>query len=117
MSHTAYIREKGILEDHLQPAFPASVASIRRGDIQRYITKRTGVVSAYSVQKELNCLKHLLRMAVEWEVIPVNPAQGIKPPRVPAGRIRYLQPGELDGTRGQWSIVVGSLGIHENGLP
>lgn len=95
VSHTAYIREKGILEDHLQPAFPGAVASIRRGDIQRYITKRSGVVSAYSVQKELNCLKHLLRMAMEWEIIPVNPAQGIKPPRVPAGRIRYLQPGEL----------------------
>jgi site-specific recombinase XerD len=71
------------------------VAIIRRGDIQRYITKRSGEVSAYSVQKELNSLKHLLCMAMEWEIIPVNPAQRIKPPRVPAGRVRYLQPGEL----------------------
>ena len=95
VSAGAYIREQGILKDHLQPAFTGPVASIRRGDIQRYITKRTGDVSAYSVQKELNCLKHMLRMAVEWEIIPFNPAQGIKPPRVPAGRVRYLQPGEL----------------------
>lgn len=95
VSHSAYIREKGILDDHLQPAFSGPLAAIRRGDIQRYITKRSGEVSAYSIQKELNCLKHMLRMAMEWEIIPINPAQGIKPPKVPAGRIRYLQPGEL----------------------
>jgi integrase len=64
-------------------------------DIQRYITKRSGEVSAHTVQKELNVLKHLLRLAVEWEIIPFHPAQGIKSPKVPAGRLRYLQPTEL----------------------
>ena len=33
------------------------------------------VVSAHSAQKELNVLKHLLRLAVEWELIPINPAK------------------------------------------
>src|ERR1035438_6233985 len=51
--------------------------------------------SAHSVLKELNILKHLLRLAVEWEVIPTNPAQGVKSPKGPAGRVRYLQPTEL----------------------
>ena len=32
---------------------------------------------------------------MEWEIIPSNPAQGIRAPKVPAGRVRYLQPGEL----------------------
>lgn len=45
--------------------------------------------------KEINILKHLLNLAVEWEIIPMNPAQNVKLPRVPAGRVRYLQPGEL----------------------
>ncbi len=40
-------------------------------------------------------MKHLLRLCVEWEIVPINPAQGVKSPRVPAGRIRYLQPTEL----------------------
>jgi integrase len=40
-------------------------------------------------------LKHLLRLAVEWEIIPFNPAQGVKGPKVPPGRVRYLQPTEL----------------------
>ena len=56
---------------------------------------RSGKVSAHTVQKELNILKHLLRLAVEWEIIPFHPSQGIKSPRVPAGRVRYLQPAEL----------------------
>ena len=37
----------------------------------------------------------MLRLAVEWEIIPTNPAQGVKSLKVPAGRVRYLQPTEL----------------------
>jgi integrase len=73
----------------------AKLASIRKVDVQRFITRRAGAVSAHSVQKELNVVKHILKLAMEWEVIPVNPALGIKAPRVPAGRVRYLQPTEL----------------------
>jgi integrase len=36
-----------------------------------------------------------MELAVEWELIPMNPAHGVKPPKVPAGRVRYLQPTEL----------------------
>ena len=64
--------------------------------MQRYITARCSDVAAATVTKELNVLKHLLRLAVEqWEYIPVNPAQGVKPPRSAPGRVRYLQPTEL----------------------
>lgn len=95
LTKKAYEREDGIIDAHLTKFFVGSLASIRRVDIQRYVTKRAGDVSAHSVQKELNVLKHLLRLAVEWEIIPFSPAQGIKSPRVPAGRVRYLQPTEL----------------------
>lgn len=91
----AYTREEGIVNDHLSKFFTGPLAIIRRVDVQRYITHRSGKVSTHSVQKELNILKHLLRLAVEWEVVPFNVAQGVKSPRVPAGRVRYLQPGEL----------------------
>lgn len=37
----------------------------------------------------------MLNLAIEWEIIPYSPARGVKSPRVPAGRVRYLQPGEL----------------------
>lgn len=91
----AYEREKGVVNEHLAKFFAGTIASIRRVDIQRYITKRAVEVSAHSVQKELNILKHLFRLAIEWEVIPFSPALSVKPPRVPAGRVRYLQPSEL----------------------
>ena len=91
----AYIREAGVVNEHLCPFFVGPIASIRRVDVQRFITKRSPEVSAHSVQKELNILKHLLRLAVEWEIVPINVSQGVKAPRVPAGRVRYLQPGEL----------------------
>lgn len=91
----AYGREEGIINKHLKPFFNCRLAHIRHQDIQHYVTQRSGKASPYSIQKELNILKHLMRLAVEWGIIPINPAQGIKSPRVPAGRVRYLQPGEL----------------------
>jgi integrase len=98
----AYDRERSIIELHIQPFFPCRLSSVRRVDIQRYVTLRSAKVSAHTVQKELNILKHLLRLAVEWEIIPFHPSQGIKSPRVPAGRVRYLQPAEL------WAIIEAS---------
>lgn len=92
LTPNAYERERGIVNEHLDKFFTGVLASIRRVDIQRYITKRAGEVSAHTVQKETNVLKHLLRLAVEWEVVPMNPGQGVKSPRVPAGRVRYLRP-------------------------
>jgi integrase len=97
LTPAAYTREEGILEAHLRPFFGDStkLAAIRRVDVQKYITHRSGEVSPASITKELNVLKHLLSLAVEWELIPGNPAHGVKPPKVAPGRVRYLQPGEL----------------------
>jgi integrase len=84
------------MEAHLRPFFgTVKLAEVRRADVQKYVTQRSGEVSPGSIVKELNVLKHMLTLAVEWELIPANPAHGIKPPRVPAGRVRYLQPTEL----------------------
>lgn len=92
----AYERTRGIVETHLQAAFGSMrLSNIRRANVQHYITKRCGEVSPSSVVKELNVLKHLFGLAIDWEIVPINPCHGIKPPRVPAGRVRYLQPTEL----------------------
>jgi integrase len=97
LTPAAYEREDGIIETHLKPFFGdgAKLAAIRRADVQRYVTHRSGEVSPASVTKEANVLKHLLSLGVEWELIPANPAHGVKSPKAPAGRVRYLQPGEL----------------------
>jgi integrase len=96
ISAANYRREYGIVEDHLKPFFVGELRAIRRATVQRYITARCASVASATVTKELNVLKHLLRLAVEqWECIPVNAAQGVKPPKSAPGRVRYLQPMEL----------------------
>ena len=112
----AYTREDGILAAHLRPFFgdQTKLAAIRRADVQKYITHRSGEVSPASIVKELNVLKHLLGLAVEWELIPANPAHGVKGPRLPAGRVRYLQPTELRAVLGacpEWLRPIAGLAV------
>ena len=96
LSERSYERTAGIVENQLRPTFgEMQLGTIRRSDIQQFVTDRAGKVSPGSVVKELNCLKHILGLAVEWELIPVNPAVKVKSPSVPEGRLRYLQPTEL----------------------
>ena len=70
---------------------------ISRDNILQYVNERIEEVSAATVVKEMNVLKHLMGlMCDEWRMIPANPSLRLKPPkRVPAGRVRYLQPTEL----------------------
>ncbi|MGH9751849.1 MAG: tyrosine-type recombinase/integrase [Blastocatellia bacterium] len=92
----AFEREDGIVRKHLKPKFGAQkAATIRKVDIQGYVTEASTLRSPYSVQKELVVLKHLFSLAVEWEIVPANPARDVKGPKTPAGRVRYLQPTEL----------------------
>jgi len=91
----SYAREESILRVHLAQFNSLKLSSFRKVDIQRYVTEAAAARSASSVHKELVVLKHLFSLAVEWEILPMNPAQGVKAPKLPAGRVRYLQPTEL----------------------
>ena len=95
LSPKAYVREEGILRIHLARFNSLKLSSIRKVDIQLYVTERAAKASAASVHRELVAIKHLFNLAVEWEIVPVNPARLIKAPKLPAGRMRYLQPTEL----------------------
>jgi integrase len=95
ISPRAYVREDGILRMYLARFNSLRLAAIQKTDIQRYVTDRAVETSAYSVRRELAVLKHIFNLAVEWEIIPVSPAARIKAPKLPAGRVRYLQPTEL----------------------
>ena len=96
LTTAAYERTRGVVENQLKLFFGSMKAGkIRRADVQRYVTNRCGEVSPGTVAREMNILKRFFSLCVEWELIVLNPAAGIKAPRVPAGRVRYLQPGEL----------------------
>src|SRR5262249_38829995 len=91
----AYDREEMIRRLYLVRFDALKLSAIRKVDLQNYLTERSSQASPYSVRKELAMLTHLFRLAVEWEIIPVSPAQGLKAPKLPAGGGRYLQPTEL----------------------
>jgi integrase len=95
VSPAEHEREESVFRQHLKRFFPGKVASIRKVDIDRYITNRSGEVAAATVRREVVTLKHALSKAVDWEIIPINPAQKVELPKEPPGRVRYLQPTEL----------------------
>lgn len=77
------------------------MGSIRRGDIPHYVTEWAGEVSPGSVVKELNVFKHILGLAVDWAMVPIEPAMTVKAPSVPAGRLTlfgemFLLPAEKE---------------------
>ena len=95
LTPSTYAREEGILRVHLARFNPLKLSAIRKLDIQRYVTERAVEVSAGSVRRELAALKHIFSLAVEWELIPVSPAQRVKAAEDAAGPRALLQPTEL----------------------
>lgn len=91
---TTFIRLDGILAT-LKAALPAQAKEITRRTVADYILERSKTVSAGTVAKEMATLKHALRLAVEWDLLTMNPAQGAKLPKQSEGRTRYLSPTEF----------------------
>jgi len=92
---STYERLDGILET-LHEHLPERAKDITRGKVNEYVDTRALTVKAGTVQKELFTLSKILRLAVdEWGLLNKNSAHGIKPPKQPEGRTRFLTPGEL----------------------
>ena len=93
---STFERLDGILET-LKSRLPERAKDISRRTVAEYISARSEAdkVAPGTVQKEITVLKHALRLAVEWELLNSNPAQGAKLPKLPEARTRYLSPTEL----------------------
>jgi hypothetical protein len=60
-----YERTRGVVEGHLEPSFGfMKLGEIRRADVQRYVTQRSGVVSAGTVGRELKILKRFFSLVL-----------------------------------------------------
>jgi integrase len=91
---TTFQRLDGILKI-LKANLPERAKDIKRKDIADFVATRTTCVAPGTVHKEMATLKHALRLAVEWDLLHENPAQGVRLPKIPEGRTRYLSPSEL----------------------
>jgi integrase len=97
LSPGSYIRDERILAVTMAAFFGkgTKLSAIRQADVSRYIDTRSSVVSSESVKKEFYLLKRLFAFSVGWKFISKNPAQNVKMPPVPEGKLRYLQPWEV----------------------
>jgi integrase len=91
---TTFERLDSILET-LKTNLPVTAKDITRASVQKFIALRATAVAPGTIRRETTELKHALKLAVEWELLRENVAQGVKLPRVPEGRTRYLTPLEL----------------------
>lgn len=91
---TTYERLGGILET-LKARLPEQAKAITKRTVGEYIETRAEEVKPGTVVKEMSVLKHCLKLAVEWGELNQNPTAGARLPRLPAGKTRYLTPGEL----------------------
>lgn len=71
---------------------------ITHRQIEQYMKERIdkGGVKGSTVNRELACLRHMLNKATEWGYLDENPAKGIKMFKESPGRIRFLEPTEID---------------------
>jgi integrase len=90
-------RWRGVLEQHLKPAFRGALRAINREQSESYMARRLEQgASTASVRIELTCLRHMLRRAVDWERLSFYRFAGVKLPKERPGRTRFLSPDEID---------------------
>lgn len=87
-------RTKAILKAMVK-RLPEQLKAIDRAAIAALVGERFKAVAAATVQKEMTILKHMFRLAVEWDLMASNPAERVKLPTVTESRTRYLSPAEL----------------------
>ncbi len=80
------------------PLAKRALVSIRGSDIAAWRDHRLKTLSPNTVRLDLALLSHLFTIAIkEWGMTGlVNPVQQIRKPKLPKGRDRRLNPGELD---------------------
>ena len=94
---STYTRDRYSTE-RLKAVFGSRMLSeIRRRDIEEYVAQRlTAGRSPATVNRELCCLKNMLRKAVDWEYIEKNPAWGVKQQRESPPEFEFLLPDEIE---------------------
>ncbi|MBZ5565899.1 MAG: site-specific integrase [Acidobacteriia bacterium] len=95
VSPNEYERQDSILKKHLKPFFAGKLRNVSKRQIEEYISRRSRKRLPATVRKEVGVLKHLLNWAMENGMVAANAAARIAMPKAPAGRLRYLQPTEL----------------------
>jgi site-specific recombinase XerC len=92
----SFNREKYAIQ-RLQEYFGSAthLSKITTWTVEKWKRKRAKQVQPSTVNRELTILKHMLKMAVRWELASVNPAAAVSPFSIQEGRIRFASEDEL----------------------
>ena len=110
VSGTTFQRYRSIITEHLKPAFGSlPLMKLSPLNIQAHYTAamkdggrkdgKPGGLSAQTILHHHRLIHEALKMAVRWRLIPVNPADGVEPPKV---RRREIKP--IDEMQSVWLI-------------
>jgi len=92
---SSFSREKYAI-NHFNEYFKGRyLSSIKSWSIEKWKRDRAKEVVKATVNRELTILKHMLKMAVKWELSSTNPAASVAPFPVQEGRLRYLAEDEI----------------------
>lgn len=94
---STFARYQDIIRVSLIPFFgDVGLSSITTSQVQHYVATglETGKAPA-TVQKGLVLLKGMLKRAVEWDYLKINPALPVKAPKIPHAEMDFLTPGEI----------------------
>lgn len=95
-SQSGYRRDRGIIQNNFVPCFEnCHLANITREQVERFIVERNKKVKAPTINREMACLKKLLRLAQDWGYLKQNPAQGVRPLEHQSPEPRYLDKEEI----------------------
>ena len=81
------------LQEYFGSATPLS--NITTWSVEEWKRERAKQVQQSTVNRELTILKHMLKMAVRWELTSTNPAAAVSPFPLQEGRIRFASEEEL----------------------
>jgi len=74
------------------------IGQITRAEIESWRREKMSRCKPATINRDLSRLRHMLNIAVEWELLEKSPMQGIKFLRENNARTRYLSFGRVHST-------------------
>jgi integrase len=92
----SYRRDQTSIDNLLNAFQGRLISKISAHDLELYKNMRRSQVEPATVNRELSCIKHMFRKAVDWEYLKDNPLKCVRRFKEPPGRVRYLTMDEID---------------------
>lgn len=91
------VRWQGIIDNHLLLFFKGNLKSITMARVDDYVAARLEAkATPATVNREMGCLRHMMRRAVTWKHLVHNPIAEWRPLKEAPGRTRFASLEEIE---------------------